>query len=85
MCNAHEIMQKNEKLSFCVQIGAAVLRLCLKELFEWRFMQTDPNWSNFFYNPVEDKVRQGPVRQGPVFTAFSFVRPAQNILSSSPT
>ena len=41
-----------------MQIGAAVLRLCLKELFDWRFMQTDPNWSNFFYNPVDDKVRQ---------------------------
>ncbi|KAI2656104.1 Atypical kinase COQ8B, mitochondrial [Labeo rohita] len=27
-----------------------VLQLCLRELFEFRFMQTDPNWSNFFYN-----------------------------------
>ena len=25
-------------------------RLCLRELFEYRFMQTDPNWSNFLYN-----------------------------------
>ncbi|VVC43596.1 Protein kinase-like domain,UbiB domain, ADCK3-like,UbiB domain [Cinara cedri] len=27
-----------------------VLQLCLKELFEFSYMQTDPNWSNFFYN-----------------------------------
>ncbi|XP_046751518.1 atypical kinase COQ8B, mitochondrial [Diprion similis] len=28
-----------------------VMRLCLLELFEFRYMQTDPNWANFFYNP----------------------------------
>ncbi|XP_073249145.1 atypical kinase COQ8A, mitochondrial-like [Porites lutea] len=33
-----------------------ILKLCLKELFEFRFMQTDPNWSNFFYNPVTEKI-----------------------------
>ncbi|XP_037788791.1 atypical kinase COQ8A, mitochondrial-like isoform X2 [Penaeus monodon] len=27
-----------------------ILRLCLLELFKFGFMQTDPNWSNFFYN-----------------------------------
>ncbi|KAE9542936.1 hypothetical protein AGLY_002847 [Aphis glycines] len=27
-----------------------VLQLCLKELFEFAYMQTDPNWANFFYN-----------------------------------
>ena len=32
------------------------MSLCLKELFEFRFMQTDPNWSNFFYNCQENKV-----------------------------
>ncbi|XP_005091427.1 atypical kinase COQ8B, mitochondrial [Aplysia californica] len=38
------------------KICKAVLELCLKELFVWRFMQTDPNWSNFFYNPQSDKL-----------------------------
>ncbi|XP_076463711.1 atypical kinase COQ8B, mitochondrial-like [Babylonia areolata] len=38
------------------KIGTAVLRLCLKELFEWRFMQTDPNWSNFLYSPQDDRL-----------------------------
>lgn len=28
-----------------------VMQLCLRELFTFRYMQTDPNWSNFFYNP----------------------------------
>uniref|UniRef100_A0A0K8S1R8 Atypical kinase COQ8A, mitochondrial n=1 Tax=Crotalus horridus TaxID=35024 RepID=A0A0K8S1R8_CROHD len=33
-----------------------ILVLCLRELFEFRYMQTDPNWSNFFYNPELHKV-----------------------------
>lgn len=28
-----------------------MLKLCLRELFELRCMQTDPNWSNFLYDP----------------------------------
>ncbi|XP_029922094.1 atypical kinase COQ8B, mitochondrial [Myripristis murdjan] len=32
------------------QICFNILQLCLRELFEFRFMQTDPNWANFFYN-----------------------------------
>ncbi|KAK7788462.1 hypothetical protein R5R35_012206 [Gryllus longicercus] len=33
-----------------------IMQLCLKELFEFRYMQTDPNWSNFFYNPETRKM-----------------------------
>lgn len=33
-----------------VHICRLVLQLCLRELFEFMYMQTDPNWSNFFYN-----------------------------------
>ncbi|XP_010851242.1 PREDICTED: chaperone activity of bc1 complex-like, mitochondrial [Bison bison bison] len=33
-----------------------ILVLCLRELFEFQFMQTDPNWSNFFYDPELHKV-----------------------------
>ncbi|XP_065791644.1 atypical kinase COQ8A, mitochondrial [Muntiacus reevesi] len=33
-----------------------ILVLCLRELFEFHFMQTDPNWSNFFYDPELHKV-----------------------------
>lgn len=32
------------------QIGSDILLLCLKELFQFRLMQTDPNWSNFLWN-----------------------------------
>jgi hypothetical protein len=33
-----------------------LLRLVLNELFVFRFMQTDPNWSNFLYNPNSKKI-----------------------------
>ncbi|XP_069810297.1 atypical kinase COQ8A, mitochondrial [Dendropsophus ebraccatus] len=38
------------------EICENILNLCLRELFEFRFMQTDPNWSNFFYDPELKKV-----------------------------
>ena len=31
-------------------IGTQILRLCLREIAEFHFMQTDPNWTNFLYN-----------------------------------
>ncbi|XP_069743949.1 atypical kinase COQ8A, mitochondrial-like [Narcine bancroftii] len=51
-------LDKAEELSQDIrnQISENILRLCLRELFEFRFMQTDPNWSNFFYNPDTGKV-----------------------------
>ncbi|XP_012677863.1 atypical kinase COQ8A, mitochondrial [Clupea harengus] len=33
------------------EICEQILVLCLRELFEFRYMQTDPNWSNFFFDP----------------------------------
>ncbi|XP_043915530.1 atypical kinase COQ8A, mitochondrial [Protopterus annectens] len=38
------------------ELCSKILSLCLRELFEFRFMQTDPNWSNFFYDPQMHKV-----------------------------
>ncbi|XP_076873383.1 atypical kinase COQ8A, mitochondrial isoform X2 [Brachyhypopomus gauderio] len=38
------------------EICENILTLCLRELFEFRYMQTDPNWSNFFYDPQTHKV-----------------------------
>lgn len=38
------------RISLLIQI------LVLHEMFVFRFMQTDPNWSNFFYNPNTRKV-----------------------------
>jgi aarF domain-containing kinase len=31
-------------------IGTQILRLCLREIVEFHYMQTDPNWTNFLYN-----------------------------------
>lgn len=37
-------------------IGTQILRLCLREIFEFKFMQTDPNWTNFLYNAETSKL-----------------------------
>ncbi|CEP64821.1 protein kinase COQ8 LALA0_S13e03796g [Lachancea lanzarotensis] len=31
-------------------ISESIMRLCLREIAEFQFMQTDPNWANFLYN-----------------------------------
>eukprot|EP00808_Paulinella_micropora_P024107 g68950.t1 len=41
-------LQADQHTRNCVAL--LMIELCLKELFEWRFMQTDPNWSNFLYD-----------------------------------
>ncbi|KAI9094604.1 chaperone activity of bc1 complex-like protein [Phlyctochytrium arcticum] len=35
-------------------IATRVLRLALREVFEFKYMQTDPNWSNFLYEEEKD-------------------------------
>ena len=37
-------------------IGANILRLCLREITEFKFMQTDPNWTNFLFNSATKKL-----------------------------
>lgn len=37
-------------------IGTQILRLCLREITEFRFMQTDPNWTNFLYNAPANRL-----------------------------
>ncbi|KAL8843148.1 MAG: hypothetical protein Q9170_000278 [Blastenia crenularia] len=37
-------------------IGTQILRLCLREITEFKFMQTDPNWTNFLYNSKTSKL-----------------------------
>lgn len=36
------------------RVGTRLLALTLKELYEWHFMQTDPNWGNFLYDEELD-------------------------------
>ncbi|KAJ1951204.1 hypothetical protein FBU59_000304 [Linderina macrospora] len=51
-------MNRVESLSQEVRdhVGTSVLKLCLRELFEFEFMQTDPNWANFMYNAETGKI-----------------------------
>lgn len=37
-------------------VGRKLLKLTLMELFVFRFMQTDPNWSNFLYDESEKTI-----------------------------
>lgn len=37
-------------------VAKRLLDLTLREVFEFQFMQTDPNWSNFLYDPEEDRI-----------------------------
>ncbi|CAO2649492.1 Nn.00g068770.m01.CDS01 [Neocucurbitaria sp. VM-36] len=37
-------------------IGTQILRLCLREIVEFKFMQTDPNWTNFLYNAAKQNI-----------------------------
>lgn len=37
-------------------VSSSMLELCLREVFTFQFMQTDPNWSNFLYDDVTNKV-----------------------------
>ena len=39
-----------------IQIAARIIELCLRELFVFRAMQTDPNWTNFLWNPRTRRV-----------------------------
>lgn len=36
--------------------GSLMLRLCFKELFEWRIMQTDPNPANFLFDTNKQRL-----------------------------
>lgn len=39
-----------------LRICRAVMKLCLLELFQYRCMQTDPNWANFLYDEKSQKI-----------------------------
>jgi aarF domain-containing kinase len=37
-------------------LATNVMRLCLQEIAQFKFMQTDPNWANFLYNEQTKKI-----------------------------
>ncbi|EWC47764.1 hypothetical protein DRE_02964 [Drechslerella stenobrocha 248] len=45
-------------------IGTNVLRLCLLEIARWKYMQTDPNWSNFLFGHAPPGASGVPTRAG---------------------
>jgi predicted unusual protein kinase regulating ubiquinone biosynthesis (AarF/ABC1/UbiB family) len=50
------------------RIAASLLELALRELFEWGLVQTDPNFSNYRYDSVSERVQLldfGAVRSYP--------------------
>ncbi|KAI9818453.1 MAG: hypothetical protein M1827_000512 [Pycnora praestabilis] len=60
-------------------IGTQILRLCLREITEFRFMQSDPNWTNFLFNETTRKLELldfGASREYP----FEFIDPYIRLL-----
>ncbi|EAL85602.1 hypothetical protein CNMCM8812_007457 [Aspergillus fumigatus] len=58
-------------------IGTQILRLSLREITEFRFMQTDPNWTNFLYNAKTNKLELldfGASREYPVEFISKYIR-----------
>ncbi|KAI5966346.1 uncharacterized protein KGF55_000655 [Candida pseudojiufengensis] len=51
-----EIVKGNWDQSTKNWIATNIMRLCLLELKEFKFMQTDPNWANFLYNQETNKI-----------------------------
>jgi aarF domain-containing kinase len=63
-------------------IGTQILRLCLREITEFNFMQTDPNWTNFLYNQETRKLELldfGASRDFP----HEFIEPYVGILKAA--
>ncbi|CAK7208290.1 hypothetical protein SCUCBS95973_000052 [Sporothrix curviconia] len=58
-------------------IGTQILRLCLLEITQFRFMQTDPNWTNFLYNASTSQLELldfGASREYPAEFVDQYVR-----------
>ena len=63
-------------------VGTQILRLSLREICEFKFMQTDPNWTNFLYNSATQKLELldfGASREYPL----EFVEPYVGILKAA--
>lgn len=66
MCGEHVLTMEKMKGTEIVKgnwdqetknwIATNIMRLCLKELKEFKFMQTDPNWANFLYNDETKRI-----------------------------
>lgn len=64
-----------------------MLELTLKELFVFRFMQTDPNWGNFLYNEATKTINLidfGAARDYPKKFVDDYLRMVKTILRIPP-
>ncbi|XP_049851008.1 atypical kinase COQ8A, mitochondrial-like isoform X2 [Schistocerca gregaria] len=50
----NEVVKRDQKVRDWV--ASKIMELTLKEIFVWKFMQVDPNWSNFFYNEEKKQI-----------------------------
>ncbi|KAJ5313698.1 uncharacterized protein N7443_000582 [Penicillium atrosanguineum] len=58
-------------------IGTQIMRLCLREITEFHYMQTDPNWTNFLYNARTNRLELldfGASREYPDAFISTYVR-----------
>lgn len=58
-------------------IGTQIMRLCLREIAEFHYMQTDPNWTNFLYNARTNRLELldfGASRDYPIEFISTYVR-----------
>lgn len=57
-------------------IGTQIMRLCLREITEFHYMQTDPNWTNFLYNARTNRLELldfGASREYPINFISTYV------------
>ncbi|KAE8357986.1 ABC1 family-domain-containing protein [Aspergillus caelatus] len=58
-------------------IGTQIMRLCLREITEFKYMQTDPNWTNFLYNAETNRLELldfGASREYPTEFITNYIR-----------
>lgn len=63
-------------------VGMQILRLCLREIVEFRFMQTDPNWTNFLYNAKTNKLELLDFGASREFS-LEFIKPYVRVLQAA--
>lgn len=64
-------------------VGRKMLELTLKELFVFRFMQTDPNWGNFLYDQPTKTINLidfGAARDYPKKFVDDYLRMVTNLI-----
>jgi aarF domain-containing kinase len=53
--------------------GMLLLKLCFKEIFEWKIMQTDPNPANFLYDLKKQRLNLIDFGSGRLFDDDKFL------------